>query len=91
MKIGFVVNDVESEEAGFTTTRLGWEAVRQGHDVYVFGVGDVAYDPDEFVRARAAGPSGFAGCGRLPRRSAGWAGAPAAGTCRIGRPRRRPA
>ena len=52
MKIGFVVNDVMSEEAGYTTTRLGCEAVNQGHEVYVFGVGDMAYDPDEFVRAR---------------------------------------
>ena len=53
MKIGFIVNDVMEEEAGYTTTRLGCEAVNQGHEVYVFGVGDIAYDPDEFVRARA--------------------------------------
>jgi glutathione synthase len=53
MKIGFAVNDVMTEEAGFTTTRLGAEAVKQAHEVYVFGVGDVAYDPDERIRARA--------------------------------------
>ena len=53
MKIGFVVNDVMTEEAGYTTTRLACEAVNQGHEVSVFGVGDVAYDPDEFIRARA--------------------------------------
>ena len=53
MKIGFVVNDVMTEEAGFTTIRLACEAVNQGHEAFVFGVGDVAYDPDEFVRARA--------------------------------------
>ena len=53
MKIGFLVNDVATEETGYTTTRLGCEAVNQGHEVFVFGVGDVAYDPDEFVRARA--------------------------------------
>ena len=52
MKIGFVVNDVMTEEPGFTTTRLGCEAVNQGHEVYVMGVGDLAYDPDEFIRAR---------------------------------------
>lgn len=52
MKIGFVVNDVMTEEPGYTTTRLGCEAVNLGHDVFVFGVGDIAYDPDEFVRAR---------------------------------------
>ena len=53
MKIGFVVNDVLTEEAGFTTSRLAHEAHKQGHETYVFGVGDLAYDPDEFVRARA--------------------------------------
>jgi glutathione synthase len=53
MKIGFVVNDVATEEAGFTTTRLGCEAANQGHDVFVMGVGDLAYDPDESIRARA--------------------------------------
>ena len=53
MKIGFLVNDVMTEEAGFTTTRLGCEAVNQGHEVFVFGVGDLAYDPDERIRARA--------------------------------------
>ncbi len=53
MKIGFVVNEVMTEEAGFTTTRLACEAVNQGHEAFVFGVGDVAYDPDEFIRARA--------------------------------------
>lgn len=53
MKIGFVVNDVLTEEAGFTTTRLAHEAHQQGHDTFVMGVGDFAYDPDEFIRARA--------------------------------------
>ena len=53
MKIGFIVNDVMTEEPGFTTVRLAHEAHKQGHEAYLFGVGDVAYDPDEFVRARA--------------------------------------
>ena len=53
MKIGFLVNDVMTEEAGFTTTRLACEAVNQGHQAFLFGVGDLAYDPDELVRARA--------------------------------------
>jgi glutathione synthase len=52
MKIGFIVNDVATEETGFTTTRLGCEAVNLGHEVFVIGVGDIAYDPDECVRAR---------------------------------------
>lgn len=53
MKIGFVVNDVMTEETGYTTMRLACEAINQGHDVYVLGVGDIAYDADECIRARA--------------------------------------
>ena len=52
MKIGFVVNDVMTEEKGFTTVRLAHEAHKQGHDAYMIGVGDLAYDPDELIRAR---------------------------------------
>ena len=52
MKIGFVVNDVMTEQVGYTTTRLACEAVNQGHETYLMGVGDVAYDPDELIRAR---------------------------------------
>ncbi|MFC1761653.1 glutathione synthase [Planctomycetota bacterium] len=52
MKIGFIVNDVMTEEAGYTTVRLAQEAHRQGHEAYLMGVGDIAYDPDELVRAR---------------------------------------
>jgi glutathione synthase len=59
MRIGFVVNDVRTEEPGFTTTRLAHEAHRQGHEVFLTGVGDLTYDPDEFIRARArSAPAG---------------------------------
>jgi glutathione synthase len=53
MRIGFIVNDVATEEATFTTTRLAHEATNLGHDAFLIGVGDLAYDPDDFVRARA--------------------------------------
>jgi len=53
MKIGFVVNDITTEEAGFTTIRLAAEAANQGHEPWLMGVGDLAYDPDEGIRARA--------------------------------------
>ena len=53
MKIGFLVNDVATEKPGFTTIRLACEATNLGHEAYVLGVGDLAYDPDEYVRARA--------------------------------------
>jgi glutathione synthase len=53
MRIGFVVNDMKTEEVGYTTSRLGVSAVNLGHEVWVIGVGDLAYDPDEIIRARA--------------------------------------
>ncbi|MHC4413809.1 MAG: glutathione synthetase [Planctomycetota bacterium] len=53
MRIGFVVNDIKTEEAGFTTSRLGTTAVNLGHEVWLMGVGDLALDEDDIVRARA--------------------------------------
>ena len=53
MKIGFIVNDIKTEEGGYTTSRLGAAAVNMGHQVYVAGVGHLAYDADELIRARA--------------------------------------
>jgi len=53
MKIGFVVNDVFTEQVGYTTTRLGMWAVNRGHEVWVIGLADFAYDTDEIIRARA--------------------------------------
>ena len=53
MRIGFVVNDVQTEEHGYTTTRLAMTAVNRGHEAWLIGVGDLALDPDDYVRARA--------------------------------------
>ena len=53
MKIGFIVNDIKTEQSGYTTTRLGISAINRGHEVWVMGLGDLAYDPDEIIRARA--------------------------------------
>jgi len=53
MQIAFVVNDVKTEQGKFTTSRLGQAAVNRGHKVWVIGVGDMAYDADGRVRARA--------------------------------------
>jgi glutathione synthase len=54
MRIGFIVNDVKTEEGKFTTSRLGQTAINRGHEVWVMGVGDLAYDPDDMIRARAS-------------------------------------
>ena len=53
MKIGFVVNDVMTEEPGYTTTRLAMAARQMGHEVWVMGVGELGYDADEKIRASA--------------------------------------
>ncbi len=55
MRIGFVVNDVETERAEYTTTRLAYTAVGMGHESWMIGVGDFAYDTDGQIRARARG------------------------------------
>lgn len=53
MKIGLVVNDIMTEQTGYTTSRLGIAAINLGHEVWVMGVGELAYDPDDHIRARA--------------------------------------
>ncbi len=58
MKIGLVVNDVLTEEAVFTTTRLAMTAVNMGHDAYMLGVGDFIYAPDGSIHAHARSAKG---------------------------------
>lgn len=53
MKIAFAVNDVMTEKAGYTSTRLAMTAVRLGHESYTFGVGDFIYAPDGSIHAQA--------------------------------------
>lgn len=53
MRIGFVVNDIETEESTYTTTRLAMAAINRGHESWLIGTGDLAFDPDDHVRARA--------------------------------------
>jgi glutathione synthase len=53
MKIGFVVNNVKTEQAAFTTIRLARTATHMGHVSYIFGVGDFVYAPDGSIHAHA--------------------------------------
>jgi glutathione synthase len=53
MKIGFVVNDVQTEQAGYTTTRLALTATQLGHEAWTLGVADFEYAPDGSIRAYA--------------------------------------
>jgi glutathione synthase len=52
MRIGFVVNSIETELPTFTTTRMAMAAVNRGHEAWLIGTGDLALDPDDHVRAR---------------------------------------
>lgn len=55
MKIGFVVNDVSTEASYYTTTRLALAATRAGHEVWLTGTGDFAYEPDGTLSVLARG------------------------------------
>lgn len=58
MRIGFVVNDVATEQASYTTTRLGMTAVNHGHEAWTLGVGDFVYKPDGSIHANARAVAG---------------------------------
>ena len=53
MRLGLVVNDVSSEKAVYTTTRLGMKALSMGHEVWLIGVADFLADHDSGVNAIA--------------------------------------
>lgn len=53
MRIGFVVNKIATEKSEFTTVRLAMAAHNRGHQSWLIGTGDLAFDPDEHIRARA--------------------------------------
>jgi glutathione synthase len=58
MKIAFVVNDVTTEQPGYTTTRLAFSATKQGHESYLLGVGDFIYAPDGSIHAHVRSANG---------------------------------
>jgi glutathione synthase len=53
MRLCFFVNDVLTEQTGYTTTRLAHLAVSRGHEVWYVGATDFIYDQDECVQAFA--------------------------------------
>ncbi|UNK41187.1 glutathione synthetase [Luteimonas sp. S4-F44] len=57
MRLGFVVNDVDTEQDHYTTIRLARQAVHRGHRVALIGLGDFTYDAGGTIRA----------CARIPR------------------------
>ena len=57
MKLGFVLNDVMNEALPSTTINLAIAALRMGHEVWLMGVGDFAYDPNDTIHANALSAS----------------------------------
>ncbi len=53
MKMGIVVNVMDSNEAGATTYRLAADAINAGHEVWVMSTGSLVYNPDETIGAFA--------------------------------------
>ncbi len=53
MKIGFVVNDIATEQADYTTTHLAMAATRMGHEAWYISVSDFCYGPHDRVHATA--------------------------------------
>ena len=53
MRIGLVVNDIDAESPTYTTTRLALTATQLGHEAWLMGVGDLTYEADGSLSARA--------------------------------------
>ena len=53
MRIAFVVNDIQTEVADYTTTLLALNAVKRGHDVFYINVSDFAHNLDNHTYAHA--------------------------------------
>ena len=60
LRLGFVVNDVATEQDNYTTIRLARTAANQGHQVALIGLADFIYDANGTVCAMAHLPAGSA-------------------------------
>ena len=47
-----MVNDIKTEEPGYTTTRLAMAALNRGNEVWLMGAGDFAYDTDDICKGK---------------------------------------
>jgi glutathione synthase len=53
MKIAFIINDIKTEKANFTTIYLALSAHKRGHKIFIVGVGDLGYTSDGHMLALA--------------------------------------
>ncbi len=56
MKIGFIINDIETENTNYTTPNLALKAHQMGHDIYMIGVGNLAYTSKGHMLAHSKSP-----------------------------------
>ncbi len=56
MRLGLVVNDIEGEYPGYTTTHLAMEAVRRGHEVWYIPLADLELRDDDRLYAKVRIP-----------------------------------
>ena len=56
MKVGFVINGLNTELADYTTTHLAMTAVNRGHEAWYIPLSDFSYDVDDQVHAWARRP-----------------------------------
>ena len=52
MKIGILVNVMDSSETGQTTYRLATESMNSGHETWIMSTGNFSYEPDDKIRAQ---------------------------------------
>lgn len=57
IRLGFVINDMATEQENYTTIRLARTAVNRGHYVALVGLGGFIYDANDTVRAHAHVPA----------------------------------
>lgn len=53
MRIAFVVNDIKTEQPGYTTTHLAQAATNLGHEAWYISISNFCYETDENVHAKA--------------------------------------
>jgi glutathione synthase len=56
IRIGFVINEMSREPDRSSTLRIGLTALNRGHEVFFISVGDLMYEDDEKIRAKACVP-----------------------------------
>ena len=53
MKIGILVNVMQTDVTGQTTYRIAAHCANLGHEVWIMSPGNFSYEPDDTIRARA--------------------------------------